>query len=289
MVKCLDDNRGFSLVEILVVIAVFGILIVLGFVNYKSFGESVDLSTSANHIISILHLAADRTMSSKADTVYGVHFTSSTYTLFKGATYSAVDPNNEDYSIPSSVEIYNISLNGGGADVIFDRITGETSNNGDIDLRIIGNTSEVKKIDILPTGIAGYEGTSSPTGTRVTDARHTHFDLGWSLQGANTLTLYFNDSPDPNVQLDVAMSGFFNPGQTEFDWTSSTININGETQSLRIHTHSLDAFDTQLCIHRDGRYNDKNLDVSVDAKDIASYTAGGSVSVGSFGGTMTEQ
>lgn len=285
MYKCLNQ-KGFSIVEILLVIVIMAILISLSFIGYRTFEKSIALSTAANELTITLHLAADRTISAKEDKAYGVHFASSSYTIFSGAVYNVSSTDNEVFNLPSDIEIYNIALSGGGSDVLYNRLTGETDTPGTISLRVASEPAKTKVINALSRGYAGEQSTVTTTGARITDSRHTHFDLGWSIQGATNLELDFTDTPD--VSQTIAMSGYFDAGETEFDWTG-VVDVNGSEQVLRAHTHYLDAFDTTLCVHRDGRYNDKALQVSIDGQDIASFTAVGVPSAGVFGGVMEIQ
>ena len=278
------NKKGFSIIEILMVVFIMTVLMVLGFINYRAFEKKMELNTTVNKIILSLQLAAGKTISSEGSTVYGVHFEADSYTLFRGASYSALDSNNVVSNLSSTIEIYNIGV--GGSDVIFDRITGGTANSGDIGLRIGSYPLVTKTIKVLSSGRVGLTGAVTPTGARATDFRHTHFDLGWTIQGQTNLVLNFTDTP--NVQETIDMADYFTGGQTEFDWEGS-VNVNGSPQILRIHTHSIDAFNTMLCIHRDGRYNNKQLQVSIDGKDIVSYTAAGTATIGFFGGAMTAQ
>lgn len=285
MFVCLN-KKGFSVIEILVVIVIIATLISLSFIGYRTFEKSISLSSAANELAISLHLAEDRTISSKEDKAYGVHFASDSYTIFSGPVYNASSTDNEVFNLPSGIEIYSIALTGGGSDVLYKRLTGETDTPGVISLRVVSEPAKTKSVNALSRVYAGEQSTVTTTGVRITDSRHTHFNLGWSIQGASNLELYFTDTPD--VSQTINMSGYFDVGETEFDWTG-TVDVNGNDQVLRVHTHSLDAFDTVLSIHRDGRYNNKALDISIDGQDISSFTAAGVPSVGVFGGTMSVQ
>jgi len=284
--QCIHTSqKGQTLLQIIIVVAILGTLSTFGAIQYQKLKNQIDLQTTTFKITKVLHIARDQAISSLDSSDYGVHFDADRYVIYKGATYSAVDINNEVFTLSSGLEIYDILI-GGGSEVLFSQIHGTTTNSGSVNIRVINEPTIFKKINILASGQSGPEGEISPTNTRVTDSRHVHFDLGWSIQTATILTLFFTDTT--NVQEDITVADFMNAGQTEFDWEAS-INVNGSNQILRVHTHALDGFDTTLSIHRDRRYNDKALDVSFDANDIVSYTSAGIASVGVFGGTMSEQ
>lgn len=285
-------QRGFTLIEILVSVAILLILLVLSITSFTTLRRQVEIDSSGQNILSVLRLARSRTLGSEAESTYGVHFETDKYVFFKGNTYTAGASDNKEYTLTDS-EIYEINLNGGGSEVVFNRIRGTTSQFGNVKIRLTNQTTKINTININSSGQVSLNATLSVSNTRVIDTRHLHFNLGWSIQNATTLKLVFTDSPNPTVTQNISMAGFFNAGKTVFDW-SGTVNVNGSDQVLRVHTHALDAFNTTLSIHRDRRYNSKALTITiVDQgnvdKQIVSYTSSGTATTGSFGGTMTIQ
>ncbi|HSX58126.1 MAG TPA: type II secretion system protein [Candidatus Saccharimonadales bacterium] len=92
-------SRGFSLIETVLVISLFSIVLLISapilFTNLG--GEKA--ATLAQNINSALKEAQNKAMSSEAlgqasPTEFGVHFTSSNYTIFQGSSYNSSDPNN---------------------------------------------------------------------------------------------------------------------------------------------------------------------------------------------------
>lgn len=289
----MKNSAGFTLLEILIAVFILIMLATAAVFSFGSLRNNADVSTTTQQIINALQLARSQTVSSVNDTNYGIHFDSDQYVIFEGSTYDSAATTNEAYDLGTNVEIYDITLAGGGNEVVFDRIEGTTGNDGELSIRSTVDTTNSSTVTILPSGLIGLQGvvtspTPSPTSSRVVDSRHLHFDLGYSIQGATTMTLTFQDPPDPNVVENVNMADFFNAGQTDFDW-EGTISVSGSGQTLRIHTHTITPTSTELSITRDRRYNDKALVVSIDGQQIVSYTATGIATVGSGGGTMTEQ
>jgi len=280
-------SSGFTLIELVVVVAILGIFVLIASQTLGLFTQQVNLNTTSQQIVSTLQLARNKTLAAEDESQYGVHFEQSKYTLFKGNVYSSTDPDNKEYSI-STTEIYEINLTGGD-DIIFDRIRGTTANSGNVKVRLLADTSRTETILVNSSGSISLQETVSPSDTRITDTRHLHFDLGWSIQGATTLRFFF---PDDSYTEDIPMAGFFNVAQTEFDWEGK-ITVNGSDQFFRVHTHPpLDASDTTLSIHRDRQKNDKAVNISIISgveKDIVNYKATGDVTLGSFGGTWTAQ
>lgn len=280
-------NKGFSLIEVLIVVFII-IIITIAVINYRSFGQKTELNNTAQNILSALRLAQTKTIASEQASQYGVRFEIDQYVSFKGNTYQADDPDNQVFQIPSNLEIYQINLLGEGNDIIFQKISGHTNQSGAISLRMISQPNEIETIIIHSFGQVELTSTSTECclTNRLTDSRHTHLTLGWSIQNFSILTLYFADVPDQTT--DIAMADYFNSDKTEFDW-SGTINVNGQDQTLRVHTHLLDASNTVLSIHRDGSMNNKPVQILIDNQDVISYTFDGQVTVGFWGGTMEIQ
>lgn len=280
-------ESGFTLIEILVSIAVILIITILTLFSLTTLNKQVSIDSASQNILSTLRFARSQTLASKNQTTYGVHFETSKFVLFSGTSYDASATSNKDYTL-GEAEISDISLNGAGSEVIFARIRGTTTQFGTVTVRLTSDISKTKTININSSGqVSITDSTSNPT-ARVTDSRHLHFDLGWSIQTATTLTLTFHDSPNPDTTQNIAMAGFFDGPKSVFDW-SGTVTVGGSDQILQVHTHSLDAFNTTLSITRDKRYNTKALDVSIDSKAIVSYSAAGIATVGAYGGTLTPQ
>lgn len=284
MVSPFKTAGGFTLIEIVVVIGLMSILAAIGFLRFGLLRDNADITTATQHMIATLQLARNQTLASLDDTVYGIHFESDRYILFKGSTYDSAASDNEVKEIGSGLEIYDIDV-GGGSEVIFNRLDGSTSTTGSISVRVVSDPTATRTITILGSGLVGPAGSVAPTDTRLTDTRHLHFDLGWSIQGAENLTLTFSS---PSHVETIPMADHFNAGQTVFDWQDD-VTVNGNAQPLRIHTHLLDSGNTLLSIHRDRRENDIALTIAIDGQQIVSYTAAGVATVGAAGGTMSAQ
>ena len=289
LIQCAHDNeKGFTLVELLVVIT---IVVVLGGIAAVSFNTSRnvrDLQTSAQNTLAVIRLAQSKTLAGENDSSWGVHVQSNQITLFAGDT-SGGATFTQSYALPPSIEITNIALNGGGSDIIFNRVTGQTDQNGTFVMDVAANPGNSFPVTIDISGKA-YETASFPAiaVARSVDARHRSFTLGWSIKTATAMTLTFSDPSNPDTVQTVTMSSFFDAGKTKFDW-SGMITVGGLDQALRIHTTSLTDTDTVLSVDRDCRKNTKKLAIAIDGKAIATYEADCiAITVGAFGGIVSE-
>ncbi len=148
--------KGFTVVELLLVLTFIIVIASIIVFNLARFRGEQALQNTVSDIISLLNEARTNTTSSKNSTTYGVHFESSRAVLFAGATFTEPNVNNKQIDIDSSVTIPSsggISLMGGGGDVIFTRIFGDTPNYGTIIVRMVSDQTRQKTITINQTGI----------------------------------------------------------------------------------------------------------------------------------------
>ena len=72
--------------------------------------------------------------------------------IFRGTTYDAGTSTNIVEQVLPLAEISSTSLNGGGNDIVFERLTGETDNYGTVFISIPGTTVS-STITIYETGL----------------------------------------------------------------------------------------------------------------------------------------
>ncbi len=152
----IQKNKGINLIEILIVISIIGVLSSVVILNLSKFRAEQSLQNTDVDIVSLLNEARTNTISSQNSTTYGVHFESNRIVLFMGATFTEPNATNKQINLDSSVSIPasgGISLNGGGSDVIFTRISGDTTNYGTIIVRLVSDVTRQKTITINKTGI----------------------------------------------------------------------------------------------------------------------------------------
>ena len=105
-------------------------------------------------ILSLIDEARGDTLSAKDGYSYGVHFESAKIVIFRGTVYSSSDSSNKTVDVDGAVDVYNVSLTGGGQDVLFQRLTGKTGQNGTVMIRLKSDNSKTKTITIEVSGIA---------------------------------------------------------------------------------------------------------------------------------------
>jgi prepilin-type N-terminal cleavage/methylation domain-containing protein len=146
-------TSGFTLLETLLVLAVAGILITIVTLSFGGVNASQALNKSAKNVVSVLDEARTKTFSSSDDSRYGVRLEDSRVILFRGSSYVSTDPENEISELHALVGIRNISIAGGGASVVFDRLTGATSQFGTFEIYLKNATATYRTISIARTGV----------------------------------------------------------------------------------------------------------------------------------------
>lgn len=147
-------NRGISLIEILIIIAIMFVVSFVAMPSLINFQREQSLKNTTENIISFLNKAKSDSSSSLNSNNYGVHFEDNYMVYFSGSTFSESGPDNKMINFESGTSIPSggISLNGGGNDVIFPRLTGDTTGYGTITIQLTAKTTHQKIITIGKIG-----------------------------------------------------------------------------------------------------------------------------------------
>jgi len=153
LLERLDNRTGFTILEVLLVIGIIVLLVAATVPALGGWAARSQLNNFPLQAIDSLRRAEARATSGSGNNDHGVHFESGQFVLFEGSTYSAIDPDNQTVSLPANMTISAISLTGGGADVIFEKPTGETTTDGTITFEYTPNGTTVT-ISVNELGLA---------------------------------------------------------------------------------------------------------------------------------------
>lgn len=282
------NTQGFTFLELIISIGVLVLLVSLGLASLFQSRNVREMTATGHNVLSVVRQAQAHTIAAKENSQWGVRLEADRFILFRGATYAG-SPFTQIHPLPAYLEIANITLAGGGVEIVFNRLDGRTNQAGSFEVRAKASLSTTFPIAVDSAGQAYQSGASLPVGGgRIVDVRHRAFTLGWSIKSSLTLTLTFANPPGADVVYPIVMAPYFDAGKTKFDW-SGTMAVGGENQVLRIHTISLSDTNTVLSVDRDCRYNTKQVTIMIDTSTIATFAADcRTVTIGPFGGTMTE-
>ena len=147
-----NTTRGLSLIEIIIVVAIVGVLSAIVAVSFHTFQRQQIQKTTIDTILSSLDSARARTLSAHNSSQFGVYFSQNEVIEFEGEIYEPEAEGNFIHTLDERVTIENISLNGGGNEVVFLKLTGDTNNYGTLEI-IVDGISPDKMITISGTGL----------------------------------------------------------------------------------------------------------------------------------------
>lgn len=145
-------QKGITALEILLVMAVLGVLVSIMLPQFSKIKENQVLKNTIGDITSALHDAQSKTLASVDSSSYGVHFQSDRIIIFKGMVFLVDDINNKTINIITPANISNVTLAGQSevsGDVYFNRLSGTPNKTGTITVSI---SSISKIITISATG-----------------------------------------------------------------------------------------------------------------------------------------
>lgn len=133
-------TRGFTLLEVLIAMLIMMALVFVSLEVFKNMLNASSLRVATQEVHAALIDARNSTLASRDDTVYGVHFSSTTVTRFVGSTYNAGSPSNETYRFEGEVTATGTLITA-GTNIVFVRLTGIPSATGTIFLQNVTRTS----------------------------------------------------------------------------------------------------------------------------------------------------
>jgi len=276
---CAKKN-GFTFIEVIIIIVILIILTTVSGSVFYFFRRQSDLNNSVEAIISRLREAQSNAIGSEDSSQYGIYFESDQYIVFKGPNFISREISYDRvYQLSERVEIYELNLDGPD-EVIFEKITGTTnqigydqSGYGSISLRIKDDIEKSKIIYVENSGQVGLLNPVPPSDeNRDKDSRHVHLDYIRNIDTiSETLKLDFEGLVEEIIVIadNIVESQIFWEGE---------VDVDGEIQKIKIHTHRLNDSDTQFCVHRDRRYNNKSLTITISedgSGTLLEYSADG--------------
>lgn len=139
------------MIEIILVIAIIAILSTIIALPFSSFRQNQALQNTANTITATLEEARTKTIAGVNNSNYSVRFESSQIILFQGTTYSSSTSSNLYFPFETPITLGSVTLNGGGSQISFNRLTGTTNQYGTISLVLPSSTRSVV-ITVASTG-----------------------------------------------------------------------------------------------------------------------------------------
>jgi len=120
-----EQTRGFTLIEILIVLSVLGLLVTLTENALRSSVSQIGLQNTATTYTQTLRRAQALSIAGRGDSAWGVRIATTSITLFKGATFASRDTAyDEEYKPGVSYTVSGVS------DISFLKLSGLPSTIG---------------------------------------------------------------------------------------------------------------------------------------------------------------
>lgn len=117
-------SKGFTLTELVIVMGLLTLVFSMGAVTLlNTYQKPAELATQNILVANLRERQADA-MTNAA--YYGIHFGTSSYTLFKGASYVSSDPGNFVITLDSGLEFTQNTFTNG--EIIFSPLSGDITN-----------------------------------------------------------------------------------------------------------------------------------------------------------------
>jgi len=149
--------KGITILEIILVLGIMMLLIGTSLTSLSTYRNRQVLNTETSQVLSFFNKARTETLASKSQLAYGVRINADRIILFPAPTFASSTAENEQYILHHSVAITDNSLIGGGLDVIFARLTGETSSYGTFRITLLSDPIQYHTIAIKETGFVGIQ------------------------------------------------------------------------------------------------------------------------------------
>src|SRR3990167_10592241 len=120
------SRRGVTIIELLVVLAVLGIIISVVIPQFSKTRENQVLKSGVQNILSAIDKARSQTLASLNSSQYGVRFEADKIIIFTGASFISGAPENETIDITTPASITNVTLNsvsGTSGEMYFNRLS----------------------------------------------------------------------------------------------------------------------------------------------------------------------
>ena len=151
-------KKGITIIELLVVLAVLGIIFSIVIPQFSKMRENQVLKNGVQDILSSFDKARSQTLASLNSSEYGVHFEADKIIIFKGIDFFTRDTaKDETINIITPATISNVELGDGSpisGNMYFNRLFGKPSTTGTI---TISTTNYSKKITIWATGVVSVD------------------------------------------------------------------------------------------------------------------------------------
>ncbi len=119
-------RRGFTLLEILITLAIFSVIIGLGLFMSLDVYRGFNSRSERDVVVALLQKARSRSLANINETAWGLCYTAPNYVIFRGS-YTAGATTNEPVPASPAVTLSGFPTCGSGTEIVFAQLTGDLS------------------------------------------------------------------------------------------------------------------------------------------------------------------
>lgn len=145
----MSREAGFTLIEVLLSVAIIGMLAGLSLPVYESFARRNDLDITTVGVAGAIRRAEAYSRAVRADSTWGIKFQASDVTLYKGSTYAGRDSAfDETIDVPDTVTVSGLS------EVQFAKLSGMPTSTGSV--IFTSTTNDTRTVALNAKGMVDY-------------------------------------------------------------------------------------------------------------------------------------
>lgn len=154
-----NNHRGFTLMEIIISVAVLALFGTISIIYLGSYRRSVSIDTEAEKIVAYLRQAQNRATSGESGVDWGVHFDNPSdsddyYALFQGDVYNATSSKEIIY-LSKQIQ-FSDPASSSTKDIIFQRISGWPMATSSVTIQSVADSNLIRTISINSAGQINY-------------------------------------------------------------------------------------------------------------------------------------
>jgi prepilin-type N-terminal cleavage/methylation domain-containing protein len=148
----LSQNRGVTIIEIIVAVGIFALVSSISIVSFANFNRGEAVKSNASALATALRDARSKTLASVGGSQFGVKVDADRFTSFQGSTFSSSTPGNVTFMFNSYVVASVTPLT-----FVFSKLTGNVNAPGTILLYARSSPGVEKTITVQATGLISVQ------------------------------------------------------------------------------------------------------------------------------------
>src|SRR5680860_90446 len=151
-------KKGFTLLELLIVVAITTILAGVGISSYINQQKDKSLDFIAQEIVGYLRYAQQKSIAQEGNNQWGVHFENPIsgddfYALYTGAIYTSSE---ETHYLPTSIN-FQIPSSGNSIDMSYEKLIGSLSDDSNQQIILQNTGGSIKNVLTCQQGLIAYD------------------------------------------------------------------------------------------------------------------------------------